>query len=510
MTDTTLKRIPVKNRVEQLKPQGQTSELSELPQLLNHIDGEVDAPLLYRNSSLINPNTLEPMQEQFSCNDEQVERALASADAAYESGEWENTHVEERADILDAIALRLSDEDLAERIAVADALTTGAVIDVTRGMARLAPFSFKAAAQYLREGNLEQRLPGKVSEVEYLRRPWGPALLVSPWNGPTAIGSHKIASALAAGAPCIAKPSEWAPHSAIIMARVINELNLPRGTFQLTCGNRIAAGAMVADSRIKSISFTGGTAGGRAISHACSDSFKPLQLELGGNNPLIVFADADLDKAARGIAFGLSNLNAQWCRALGRIIVHRSVKEELLERVVLEFAKITLGHSLDPASTMGPQIHAQQYQSILAELDRLQLAGGRLIQNTILPDLPGYFIPPTLVDGCEPQQTTEEIFGPVACVHTFDTDSEALALANGTDYGLAAYVYSEDEEKAFRVSRQLRTGGVKINGYNLLSLSSAAPRGAWGLSGLGEEGTAHTIEFFTGSRVIGVAPDPGG
>lgn len=510
MTDTMFKRIPVKIRVEQLKPKGQTSKADELPRLLNYIDGQVDTPLLLRNSSLINPNSLEPMQEQLSCSEEQVERALASADTAYQAGEWENTSADQRADILDEIAVRLSDEHLAESIARADALTTGAVISVTRTMAKLAPLSFKAAAQFLREDKLEKRLPGKIGEVEYFRRPWGPALLVSPWNGPTAIGSHKIASALAAGAPCIAKPSEWAPHSAIVMAGVIDELGLPRGTFQLTCGNRIAAGAMVGDPRIKSISFTGGTAGGRAISHACSDSFKPLQLELGGNNPLLVFADADLDKAAKGIAFGLSNLNAQWCRALGRVIVHRSVKEELLERVALEFANIVLGHSLDPDATMGPQIHAQQYQSILGELERLELAGGRLIRNTVMPELPGYFIPPTLVDGCEPHHTTEEIFGPVASVHSFDTDDEALALANGTDYGLAAYVYSEDENKAFQVSRQLRTGGVKINGYNLLSLSPAAPRGAWGLSGLGEEGTAHTIEFFTGSRVVGVAPSPGG
>ncbi|MEH6586116.1 MAG: aldehyde dehydrogenase family protein [Halioglobus sp.] len=496
--------------MEQLKIPRSANELSELPDLLNYIDGNVEVPLESRNHSLHNPNTLESLQEQLSCSEEQVARALASADQAHGDGAWENSSAEERANILDRIAERLNDADLRESIARADALTTGAVISVTRTMAELAPYSFRGAAQYLREGHLEQRFPGKAGEVEYFRRPWGPALLVNPWNGPTAIGSHKIASALGAGAPCIVKPSEWAPHSALTMASVIQDMGLPKGTFQLTCGSRITGGLMVGDPRIKSISFTGGTAGGRAISRACVDAFTPLQLELGGNNPMVVFADADLEQAAKGIAFGLTNLNAQWCRALGRVIVHRSVKEELLERVQVEFGKVILGNSMDSNSTMGPQIHALQYNSVLAEIDRLLSKGGVLTQNTTLPDLPGYFIPPTLVDGCAPQDTTEEIFGPVATVHCFDSEAEALKLANGTDYGLAAYVYSQDQNKAFAFSRQLRTGGVKINGYNLLSLSPAVPRSAWGLSGLGEEGTAHTIEFFTGARVVGPAPSPAG
>ncbi|MEP5568846.1 MAG: aldehyde dehydrogenase family protein [Halioglobus sp.] len=494
--------------MEPLKHPGTVSEIPELPELRNYIDGSVDVPQEARGSSLHNPNTLEPLQQQLSCSDEQIACALSAADKAHEAATWEHTPAAERADVLDLIADQLSDEHVRESIAQVDSLTTGAVIAVTRTMAELAPFSFRGAAQYLREGHLEQRHPGKAGEVEYFRRPWGPALLVNPWNGPTAIGSHKIASALAAGAPCILKPSEWAPHSAITMASIIHSINLPQGVFQLTCGNRVAGGKMVGDPRIKSISFTGGTAGGRAISNACADAFTPLQLELGGNNPMIVFADADIDKAAKGIAYGLTNLNAQWCRALGRVIAHRSIKQELIERVKSEFAKVVLGHSLDDNSTMGPQIHEQQYQAVLAEIERLQSKGGALIQNTRLPDLPGYFIPPTLIDGCNPEDTTEEIFGPVATVHCFDTDGEALKLANGTDYGLAAYVYSENEEKAFAFSRQIRTGGVKINGYNLLSLSPAVPRGAWGLSGLGEEGTAHTIEFFTGACVVGPAPSP--
>ncbi|KAA1193391.1 aldehyde dehydrogenase [Pseudohalioglobus sediminis] len=477
---------------------------STLPEPLAYIDDRASRPAQVRKQTLRNPNTLEPLQPLHACDDAQAESALAAAARAHETAVWENTPTSERAALLEAVADALDAPEVQETIAEVDALTTGAVISLTRNMARLAPLSFRAAAQYLREGNLEQRLPGRHGEVEYFRRPWGPAMLISPWNGPTAIGCHKIASALAAGAPCIAKPSEWTPHSSVVVAEAIARAGLPPGTFQLLLGNRETAGKLLGDPRIKAISFTGGTEGGRAVSAASVNSFRPLQLELGGNNPLVVFADADLDQAAAGIAFGLSNLNAQWCRALGRVIVHREVKQALLEKVQHALAGIRMGHSLDPDAEMGPQIHRQQFDSVQRHIQRLRAAGGELLQSTTLPDLPGYFIPPTLVDGCDPGQTRVEMFGPVAAVHSFDTSAEALALANGTDYGLAAYVYSGDEQAAFDFSRKLRTGGVKINGYDLLSLSPTAPRAAWGMSGLGEEGTGHSIEFFTGARVVGL------
>ena len=476
-----------------------------LPALLNYIDGAVEAPTQARGNTLRDPNNRQPLQAQMSSAPERVEAALAAAHAAHNAGEWEETPAATRADILDRIADQLAQPAMCERIAYADAITTGAVINVTRHMAQLAPFVFRSAANYIRAGHLSQKLPGKMGEVEYFRRPWGPALLVSPWNGPTAIGSHKIASALAAGAPCIMKPSEWAPHSALLMAEVIHAQGLPRGTFQLTCGSRHIGGQMVGDARIKAISFTGGTAGGRVIAQSCASQFKPTQLELGGNNPLVVFEDADLEQAAIGITYGLTNLNAQWCRALGRVLVHRSVREELLARVRHHLAAVRLGHSLDEKSDMGPLIHQQQYDSVLAEVERLRSLGGTVIQATALPDLDGYFVPPTLIDGCDPADTAEEIFGPVATMHCFDTQAQALQLANGTPYGLAAYVYSGDLQRAFEFGRRIRTGGVKINGYSLLSLSPAAPRGAWGLSGLGEEGAGQTIEFFTGARVVGLS-----
>jgi acyl-CoA reductase-like NAD-dependent aldehyde dehydrogenase len=293
------------------------------------------------------------------------------------------------------------------------------------------------------------------------------------------------------------------------MAQAIEKVGLPKGTFQLTIGNRTIGSPMVEDPRIKSVSFTGGLAGGRAIARACADDFKPTQLELGGNNALVAFEDADIEKTATGIVFGMTNLNAQWCRALGRLIVHESIKTKLLDAVLAKLEKINLGDSLLEATEMGPMVHAGQYKANLQAIDDLVAKGGNALSSTKLPELNGYFIAPTLIDGCKPEDTIEEVFGPVAAIHTFSTDAEALALANGTPFGLAGYVYSENEDRALAFAREMRTGGVKINGYSLLSLSGSAPRSAWGLSGIGEEGHSQSIEFFTGARVVGVSPqDP--
>ena len=480
-----------------------------LPELKNYIDGEFSSPAVDRECSLHDANTGAPLQTRRSSNREQIQAALAATDRTYQAGTWEDTPAQERAELLERMAEELSGADYVESISSADSLTSGAIIRSTRKMARMLPFVFRGAAAYLREGHLDQKVPGPCGQVEYLRRPWGPALLIAPWNGPTAIGSHKVASALAAGGPCILKPSEFTPHSAIMMARAADRAGLPKGVFQLTLGDRTVGAQLVEDPRIKAVSFTGGLAGGRAIARACAEDFIPTQLELGGNNQLVVFADADLDQAATGIVYGLTNLNGQWCRALGRLLVHASVKDRLLDKVLSQLANIRLGHSLDENSDMGPLVHRGHFEQVQADIERLQCLGGQVLAATPLPKLEGNFIAPTLVDGCRPEDTREEIFGPVAAVHTFRYDDEALALANGTDLGLAGYVYSGNEEKAFAFARKMRTGGVKINGYSLLSIGEGTPRGAWGLSGLGEEGHGQSIEFFTGARVIGQSPqDP--
>ena len=277
-----------------------------------------------------------------------------------------------------------------------------------------------------------------------------------------------------------------------------------RHTLQLLHGGAQTGAALTGDDRVRAVSFTGGLAGGRAVAAACAQGIKPAQLELGGNNPLVVLEDADIAAAIDGVVAALTTLNGQWCRALGRLLVHRERQDELLAGVMERLANIRLGSSLDPDSQMGPLVSRGHRDLVASRLASLRSLGGECHQATPLPDLPGWFLPPTLLTGLDPAQTLEEIFGPVAVVHAFDNDAEAIKLANQTPFGLAAYVFGE-EQHAWTVARGIRSGLTKINAVTLFNLHPAAPRPAWGLSGLGDEGTRETYEFFRGTRVIGVA-----
>jgi phenylacetaldehyde dehydrogenase len=322
------------------------------------------------------------------------------------------------------------------------------------------------------------------------------------------MAAHKVANSLAAGAPSILKPSEWAPYGTqelgLVLGRVLADLGLPAGLFQMVQGGPHVGGLLVTDPRIRAISFTGGLNGGRAIAAACAHDFKPAQLELGGNNPIVVLADADVDQASTGIVDLLTQLNGQWCRALGRLVLADSIADEVLEATRAKLSAIALGDSLDPTSDMGPIVHSAHKATLEARIAELAAKGGTVHAPTPLPDLAGNFLSPTLITGVASEDAQDEIFGPVATVHTVASDAEAVAVANGTPFGLEGYVFAGDPERGMAVARQVRAGGVKVNGSTMLSLNLFAPRPAWGLSGQGDEGTTETLLFFTNNRVVGV------
>jgi acyl-CoA reductase-like NAD-dependent aldehyde dehydrogenase len=477
--------------------------MTNLPALRNFVGGAWHDCGPSSGVETCDANTKAPIQSQAGATLETVEEALVSAHACHEAGEWESD-LEGRATALEAIATYLNTPQRLEAIAHADALTTGVVIGVSRRLTAMVPYLFTGAAQVIRDGDLRKTMHGSKGPLEYARKPWGPALLISPWNGPTPIGGHKLASALAAGAPALVKPSTWTPHSALAMFEAIEAIGLPKGAASLLMGDRHVIGPMLNDGRVKAVSFTGGLSGGRAVARACADDFKPTQLELGGNNALVVLEGANLEAAATGIVFGLVNLNGQWCRALGRVIVARALKSKLLDLVLDKLSQVRLGNSLSPESQMGPQAHGRQYEDVLGAIEALTGKGGTALQATPLPKDTGYFIAPTLIDGCSPQDTLHETFGPVAAVHSFDTQAEALQLANEPQFGLAGYVFGP-QDQAMAFGRLMRTGGVKVNGYSLMALDGDLPRGAWALSGLGEEGRRETVQFFTGASVVGVS-----
>ena len=211
--------------------------------------------------------------------------------------------------------------------------------------------------------------------------------------------AHKGSSSLAAGCPTILKPTEWAPYGCDIFGEAAEAAGLPAGVFQIVHGGPKVGAQMVNDHRIKAVSFTGGVEGGRSIATACAQSFKPAQLEMGGNNPVIVLPDADLDEVADGVVSLMTSLNSQWCRALGRLIVSREQEAPLLERVLDRLAQVKIGDSLDMASDMGPLIHSSHLAQVQGQLQGLLDGGGTPHSSTPLPELAGHFMAPTLVTG---------------------------------------------------------------------------------------------------------------
>ncbi|MFT5033443.1 MAG: acyl-CoA reductase-like NAD-dependent aldehyde dehydrogenase [Bermanella sp.] len=471
-------------------------------ELKNFIEGEWQTPALTLAASVCDASTGEALFGQYASDADQIEQAICSAVSTHNRGEWAAQSPQDKAEALERIAMQIALS--ADAIARADARCTGVILSFTTVVAAICSAAFRAAATLLRQSATTRSFDGPHGAVEVERLPLGPAAVIAPWNAPSGILCHKLASALAAGCPVIIKPSEWAPESAQLIVEAIGEAGLPSGVVQLLHGDGRTGAALVGDKRIAAVSFTGGLQGGRAVAAAAARDIKPAQLELGGNNPVVVLEDADIDAAADGVVAGLITLNGQWCRALGRLLVHQSRYDALLTAVRKRLKDIRIGSALDADSVMGPVVHKAHLKHIHESIERYCSLGAEKICESLLPELKGNFIAPTLLTGLKSSDALEEIFGPVATVHTFATDDEAIAQANETPFGLAAYVFGE-EQHALRLARHIRAGNIKINAVSMLNLHPLAPRPAWGLSGLGDEGVRETFEFFRGTRIIGVA-----
>lgn len=472
----------------------------------NYIEGRWEAPAQTLAASVCDASDGRALFRQAASSPEQIERALARADATHADNAWLRQPAAARAAQLDAIADAIAERG--EAIATADAQVTGVVIGLTRKFSALCTGAFRQAAELVRDPPRPTERSGPHGPLTIERLPLGPAAVIAPWNAPAGIAAHKLGSALAAGCPVLLKPSEWAPLSAQLLTEAAEQAGLPPGMLQLLHGDGAVGAALVRDARVRAVSFTGGLAGGQAVGRSAAEGIKPAQLELGGNNPLIVLADADLQAAIDGVVAALTTLNGQWCRALGRLLVHRDRVDALLDGVRARLRTLRLDSALDAASEMGPLVSQGHRARVAEQVEHLRRRGGTVHQVTPLPQKDGWFYPPTLVTGLAPDDALEEIFGPVATVHAFDDDDAAVALANQTPYGLAAYVFGE-EAHAWAVARRVRAGLIKINAVTMFNLHPQAPRPAWGLSGLVDEGTVETFEFFRGTRVIGVAARPG-
>jgi betaine-aldehyde dehydrogenase/5-carboxymethyl-2-hydroxymuconic-semialdehyde dehydrogenase len=335
--------------------------------------------------------------------------------------------------------------------------------------------------------------------------PAGPAVIITPWNAPWLLSTWKLAPALAAGNTVILKPAEWAPLSASLLADLATEAGVPPGVLNIVQGRGEEVGAaLVSDRRVRRISFTGSPETARHIGVAAARNIVPFTAELGGKGPLIVFGDSDLDAAARKAA-GQYDDSGQTCLAGTRLLVDESVSTEFLELFNRHTDAHVLGDSRDPNTTISPLIHPDHLARVEGFVERARGHGDRVLRGGERWKQDGLWYEPTLIEprANDSEIVQREVFGPVLTYQTFADEGEAIALANSTSYGLSGIVYTGSEERAERVSREIRAGTVWVNTYLVRDLT--APFGGIGISGIGREGGDYALDFHSDLKTVQIS-----
>lgn len=477
-----------------------------VPQPVNYIADEWHECATVLDGWNLDPNTREPVHRMVTTTPDDLERALQHAERSYDVGRWDEDARHVRAAMLLQVATLL--DGRAEEIARTDALTSGTPITSTRTIAALLPHRVRAAATELVNIPRVTALEAGGRDVRLYKVPWGPAAILTPWNGPSFIPAAKVASAIAAGCPVILKPSEHASASAQIVAECFVDAGLPSGALQLVHGAGDVGARLTSDPRIKVVSFTGGPGAGRAIARAGAEDFKVLQLELGGNNPVIVLEDADIDVTADGILEGMTKINGQWCEGPGKVLAPSPLVGPLVEALTERIRTVVVGHSLDEHSQVGPISNAPHFATLQSRLEGLRQLGAVVHQPAHLPELGGFFMSPTVAAGADPERSTAELFGPLVSVHAVDSADEALRIANANPSGLDAYVFGTDTDRAIEIGSRIVAGEVRVNGAKVADLGDDSAQSFWGPSGIGGHGPAESVRVFCGDRVVGVdSPD---
>ncbi len=462
---------------------------------LGHVDGRWTAAPDAADFGVTDPASGALVARVASLGAAGAEAAIAAATAAFPA--WRDRLPQERARVLRRWAdlMRAATEDLA----LIMTLEQGKPLAESRGeIAYAAEFLdwYAGEAPRVNAEGVTPHLP----QVEMIvrREALGPVGVVTPWNFPSAMITRKVAAALAAGCTCVVHPSAETPLSALALAELAERAGLPAGVMNVVPGDAATiVGVMCADSRLRAMSFTGSTEIGRLIAAQCASTMKRLVMELGGHAPLIVFADADIERAVEIAMDAKFATSGQDCLAANRIYVERPLLAAFTERLAARIAALKVGPGLDPASEVGPLMHARALAKVAAQVEDARRHGGRVVVGgRVHAEMPLAYMPTLLADVPEDALIhREETFGPVASVLPFDSEAEVIARANATDYGLVAYVVTRDGARALRLSRALEFGMVAVNRVKITG--GPIPFGGWKQSGLGREGSRHGLEAFT-------------
>jgi len=452
----------------------------------------------------INPATEQTLADVAEGGAEDVDRAVTAARQAFE-GPWARTSAADRGKILWKAADLL--EAKIDEVAMLETLDSGKPIGECKAVdLRECINVLRYYAGFATKITGETLPASGASFVYTLREPVGVVGAITPWNFPLLLSIWKIAPALAAGNAVVHKPATWTPLSALRFAELCQEAGLPDGVLNVVTGPGSIAGHALATHRgVDKISFTGETGTGKTIMRSAAETLKRVSLELGGKSPNIVFADADLEAAARGAINGIFYNKGEVCCAGSRLFVEESAHDALLEKVQARMKKITVGDPLDPKTRMGPLVSKTQLEKVSGFVEQGKKEGAVLLAGGDRPNLPkGYYLNPTLFDRATNRMTIgrEEIFGPVLATMTFKDVDDAIVQGNDTPYGLAAAVWTKDVKKAHRVARALKAGTVWVNTYNLFD--ATAPFGGYKESGFGRELGKEAIELYTQVKTVWV------
>lgn len=467
------------------------------------IGGEWRAARSGARRTIEDPSTGKEVTTVAEAGKEDVDAAVGAARSAFEEGPWGRMPARERARTLLRVAelIRRRTDDLVavECVNVGKPVTICRAVDVPTAAET---FEYYAALAQSSEGAARQTpLPVHA----YTRRePYGVVGAITPFNFPLILFSSKVAPALAAGNTVVHKPADETPLSALLMAEILTEAGLPPGALNVVTGSGPVAGeALLTHPGVDKLTFTGSSAIGRHTATRAGEGLKPVTLELGGNGAHIVFEDADLERAVDAAIRGFVFNTGQFCMSGARLLVHHSIYDAVLEPLVKAVSAVPVGDPFDPATVLGPMAGERHRAKVEKYVDLAKEQGGRVLTGGERLDLDGgYYYPPTVIadlPGDSPV-VREEIFGPVLTVHSFKDDEEAVAMANGTPYGLAAGLHTRDVARAHRVAARLRAGIVWVNDWAMLDPSM--PFGGVGLSGYGRENGPEGLEAYTRTKSV--------
>lgn len=431
-----------------------------------------------------------------------IDVAAKAAAAAFKT--WRKMPHKERRNVLYAIADKI--EAHAEEIAVLESYDTGQPIRFMKKAAIRGAANFKYFADKAIDAPNGLSTPDTNHLNFTVRQPIGPVGIITPWNAPFMLATWKIAPALAAGCTVVHKPAELSPASATLLCRLAHEAGLPKGVWNMVHGFGETAGkALTEHEAIKAIAFIGETSTGSRIMQQGAPTLKRVHLELGGQNPTIIFEDADVERATDAAIFMKYSLNGERCTSASRLLLQRSIYKEVVEKLIKRVANIKVGDPLDPDTEIGPMIHASHQNKVISYGEIGQKDGATLAVGGGKPDRKGCYVNPTLfVDAHKDMRISqEEVFGPFLTVIPFDTEEEAVEIANSVKYGLTAYVWTKDSARGHRMALNVEAGMVWINSQNVRHLPT--PFGGVKYSGIGRDGGEYSFDFYMETKNISVA-----